>query len=143
METRTNTKQILAALILVASCVMAAPLYGQNLLTNPGFEDGNSTGWIAMGEYGLDVTDKQAHRGKYSIYCHDRNANWQGPNQNILGKMEPNQTYMISAWVRLENLPSHEAWMHIRQKDDSGTTYPLIDSKTVYNNKWVKMSGNY
>jgi hypothetical protein len=136
-------RQILVTWILTLSCLMTVPLYGQNLLTNPGFEDGNTTGWVAMGEYGLNVTDKQAHRGKYSIYCHDRTANWQGPNQNILGKMKPGQTYMISAWVRLENLPNHEAWMHIRQKDDSGTSYPLIDSKTVYNDKWVKMSGNY
>jgi len=143
MEHKTNMRQILAVWILVASCVMTVPSYGQNLLTNPGFEDGNSTGWVAMGEYGLDVTDKQAHRGNYSIYCHDRTANWQGPNQNILGKMEPGRRYTISAWVRLENLPSHEAWMHIRQKDASGTSYPLIDSKTVYSDKWIKLSGNF
>lgn len=128
---------------LLLCCVMSQPLYAQNLLTNPGFEDGNSTGWMTMGEYGLKATDKQAHRGKYSVHCYDRTGNWQGPAQNMLGKMKPGQRYIVSAWVRLENLPTHESWLHIRQKDDSGTHYPLIDSKTVYNDKWVQLSGTF
>jgi predicted peptidase len=122
---------------------MTVPLYGQNLLTNPGFEDGNTTGWVAMGEYGLNVTDKQAHRGRYSIYCHDRTAYWQGPAQDLKSVLKHGHTYQISAWVRLDNAQSSYGKMTMQQIDGDGTNYHTIDEATVYNDRWVRFSGNF
>jgi endo-1,4-beta-xylanase len=113
-----------------------------NLLTNPGFETGNTSGWTTWSG-GFAASSAESHAGTYSGLCTDRTEYWQGPVQSVLGKMIDGQTYQCSAWVRIENAPSAEVSMNIAQTDGAGTNYYAINIKTAYDNQWVQLSGEF
>ncbi|MHC4232814.1 MAG: carbohydrate binding domain-containing protein, partial [Planctomycetota bacterium] len=69
-----------------------------NVLTNPGFEDG-TTGWSGFG-CSIDTVTDPVYSGSASGRGYDRAAAWQGPQQDMLGKIVEGATYQVSAWVR-------------------------------------------
>jgi pimeloyl-ACP methyl ester carboxylesterase len=135
-------RKILIVWFLAAACIMTVPLYG-NLLKNPGFEDGDITGWGTMGEYELAVSDKQAHSGKYSVFCYKRTQYWQGPSQDFGSVLKEGNKYRISAWVRLDNADSSFMKVTIRQVDSGGTNYNGIVEGTAYKDRWTQLSGSF
>ncbi|MGA2070220.1 MAG: carbohydrate binding domain-containing protein [Sedimentisphaerales bacterium] len=115
---------------------------GENVLTNPGFETGDTSGWTTWSG-NFAASNAQAHTGAYSGLCTDRTEYWQGPVQSVLGKMINGQTYHCSAWVRIENAASADVSMNIAQTDGSGTNYHVINRKTAYDNQWIQLSGDF
>jgi endo-1,4-beta-xylanase len=128
--------------ILVFCAISAQNAAGDNLLTNPGFETGNTDGWDNMGS-SIIASSNQAHSGIYSCLCSDRTEYWQGPMQTILGKMINGQTYQCSAWVRIDNASSADVSMNIAQTDGAGTTYHVLNRRTAYNDRWIELSGQF
>jgi hypothetical protein len=127
----------LACLMLVSGTAQA-----ENVLTNPGFETGDTTGWTTWG-CTLSVSTEQARKGNCSVLVTSRSQNWQGPVQNIINKLNIGQSYFVSAWVKLKDQPSDDGQLTIAQKDGSGTKYFTVDTQEIYNNKWVLLSGEF
>lgn len=79
---------------------------GSNLLTNGGFETGNLNGWEAWGS-GLSVNTSNARSGSYGA-------------QSTSGEIRQtvttvaNQTYYVSAWVRINSQQQAATWGGIR-----------------------------
>jgi glucuronoarabinoxylan endo-1,4-beta-xylanase len=116
------------------------PAYSQELLTNPGFEDG-LTGWIARGDCTFTVTTSQQHSGSYSGLATDRTDTWHGIRQSMLGQMIQGNTYTISAWLRASRRAP--GTVSVEKTDDSGTSYFNIASSTIVSNKWTHLSGEF
>jgi hypothetical protein len=55
--------QVALVMGLVLRAGVAAP---QNLVTNPGFETGNTSGWFAFGSPTLAVETSQVHSGSFA-----------------------------------------------------------------------------
>ncbi len=70
---------------------------GDNLLTNPGFEDGTD-GWMAWGA-SLTTVAAPVHEGDHSGFVSARGDTWNGVAQNIFRDVEPGQSYFASVWV--------------------------------------------
>lgn len=127
--------------LLLATFVMASPLYAaENLLTNPGFEQGIS-GWT--GRNCTLSTSTVRRGGRFSGYATNRTATWQGIKQSMLDKMVPGETYTIAAWIRLENTASDSIIATFEQRDDRGVTYIRVKASTGYSNQWIQLSGHF
>lgn len=72
---------------------------GDNLLVNPGFEEG-TTGWMAWGSTLAAVTSP-VHGGSRAAHVTDRTDTWNGVAQEIYARVEPGSTYFASIWVSL------------------------------------------
>lgn len=85
----------------------------------------------------------ELHSGNYSALVTDRTAAWNGIKQSILGLVSNGQTCTISGWVKLENVDSNSVGITVKQTDDSGITYHVIDWSTGNNNSWTLLSGDF
>ncbi|MHC5143774.1 MAG: carbohydrate binding domain-containing protein [Planctomycetota bacterium] len=112
-----------------------------NVLTNPGFEDG-TPGWSGFG-CSIDTVADPNKSGSASGRGYERTAAWQGPQQDMLGKMVEGATYQVSAWVRTSTAAGSTVKMTFKQTDDSGTTFSNGTSGTADNTGWTELSGNF
>jgi len=134
------TGRVLFFLLLI-TCLKATSVQAlENLLINPGFEEGTS-GWSDRG--GTFSTSTVSHSGSYSGYSTNRNFYWDGIKQSVLGKMIPGETYTISAWMKLENSTSDLIIVTIEQRDDRGTSYTRVNETAGYDSRWTQLSGPF
>jgi hypothetical protein len=113
----------------------------QNLLTNPGFETGDASGWITTWGWNFTASTEQFHSGIYSGLASGRSASWQGAWQSALGFMDDDTTYRISGWVRLQNADSNHVYLTVKKTDSTGDHYYGIDNATAYSDRWVNLDG--
>ncbi|AZK46486.1 endo-1,4-beta-xylanase [Paenibacillus lentus] len=115
-----------------------------NLLTNPGFESGSTTGWEGMaGTETLSVVSNPVIEGTYSALVEERQSEWHGIAQNLLGKLTAGQTYDISASVRLKNESSGRVMLTMQQSDGSGDDYLRVAESPVTDNAWSTLRGSF
>ncbi|MCP4608364.1 MAG: hypothetical protein GY845_06585 [Planctomycetes bacterium] len=134
------TSRQIFLLLLLSFLMSSLGQANENLLINPGFEEGTS-GWSDRG--GTFSTSTVSRSGSYSGYATNRSAFWEGIKQSVLGKMIPGETYTISAWMKLENSSSDHIIVTIQLTDDRGTNYIRVDEATGYSNRWTKLSGRF
>jgi len=134
------TFQPLFFFILITSLVAPSGQAAENLLVNPGFEEG-TTGWA--GRSSDFSTSTVSRSGSYSGYTTNRSSTWQGIKQSLLGKMIPGETYTISAWIKLENSSSDQIVATFEQRDDRDVRYIRVDQATGYDSQWTRLSGRF
>ncbi|MHC4633291.1 MAG: carbohydrate binding domain-containing protein, partial [Planctomycetota bacterium] len=141
MKDRNNiTGRQLFLLLLLSFLMSTRGEAVENLLVNPGFEEG-TTGWAGRGcTFSVSTVSRS---GSYSGYATDRNAFWDGIKQSVLGKMIPGETYTISAWMKLENSSSDQIIVTIERRDDRGVSYIRVDQSTGYDSRWTRLSGRF
>lgn len=84
------------------SCEEIAP--GSGLVTNPGFELGDVTGWNTAGSGNtFTVVTDQPHRGSYALACVGVTGTLCDLTQKITVK--PSTTYYVTVWVRTIGIP--------------------------------------
>jgi glucuronoarabinoxylan endo-1,4-beta-xylanase len=132
----------LAALVIgfVLQAGMAA---AQNLVTNPGFETGNTSGWFAFGSPTISVETSQVHSGTYAAQVTNRTATYMGIAQSFVGVLQAGQTYDVSAWVRLAAGGNQTMQLTMQKTDGGVTSYATIASGSVSSSGWTQLSGQY
>jgi hypothetical protein len=85
----------LAALAL-AGTLSAPPARAQNLVTNPGFETGDFTGWDVTGTLAYVTTDSP-HTGNYAAIFGDSSPNVDSLSQTLT--TQPGTWYALSFWA--------------------------------------------
>ena len=88
---------VVAVPALVALLALAGPSSAQNLLTNPGFETGNLTGWTDAGNTGWNVVTTVPHTGTFGI------SNGAVGSPSLLQQTvitTPGQNYQVCGWLR-------------------------------------------
>jgi glucuronoarabinoxylan endo-1,4-beta-xylanase len=116
---------------------------GDNLLNNPGFETGSTEGWYSFGPAAVSAVKDSVQDGKYSAYVFRRTDSWQGIAQSMLSRVEVGKTYLISAWVRLENKASDTVKITVKRADKAGDHYEQAAAGTANNTGWVQITGQY
>ena len=111
------------------------------------FEDG-AQGWMPRGEATVSVADDMAHTGTQSLLVTNRTANWHGGTVDVLGVLEPGNTYEISAYVRLaEGAPASRVILTMERTPVGGdTVYEWIAPSAengVTDGDWVLLKGQY
>src|SRR6516164_5209640 len=88
---------LVSGMVLQAGLAVAQP----NLVNNPGFETGNTSGWSPFGSCTIAAETSQVHSGTYAAQVTGRTATYMGISQSFVGALQAGQTYNVSAWVRL------------------------------------------
>jgi glucuronoarabinoxylan endo-1,4-beta-xylanase len=131
--------------ILFSLALLWGTSYGEvaNILTNPGFETGNTTGWSSHYGAGISVVTSPIYSGAYSGRAAGRTATYQGIQQDIKDKVVIGQAYQISARVRTSSSTSSSVKLSIQKTDNGTTTYATVASGNANNSAWVLLSGSY
>lgn len=74
---------------------------GLNLLTNPGFETGDATGWTGQKSFSVSDIEEAADGGYYGVLKGRTNSPWAQYRQSV--SAEGGKTYIVSAKVKLCN----------------------------------------
>ena len=131
------------AAVVIGFVLQAGLAAAQNLVTNPGFETGDTTGWFAFGTPTLSVETSQVHSGTYACLVTNRTATYMGIAQSFVGVLSAGQTYDVSAWLRLVNGGNQTMHLTMQKTDGSGTSYAQIASGSVSSSGWTQLSGQY
>lgn len=120
------------------------PTFGQgsNLVLNPGFESGLTDSWYANGG-SIQLETTEYHSGAFSVLATGRTATWQGPQQNMMGRLFPNTTYRISCWAKQKTVTSttQKVKLTLRIEDNAGTRWKGV-SANVNSQNWTQIQGN-
>jgi GH35 family endo-1,4-beta-xylanase len=81
-----------------------------NLIANPDFESGATSGWFGFGSPTITATQAQAHGGHWSGLATDRTASFMGPGYDLRAAATPGD-YLASAWVRLDGAAAGQIFM--------------------------------
>ncbi len=139
-----KSKWLNAQAALVLAFVLQAGMAGaQNLVSNPGFETGNTNGWFPFGAPTLTVETIAVHSGTYACLVTNRTATWNGIAQSFVGALQSGQPYGVSAWLRLVSGTNQTMQLTVQKTDGSGTSYALVASGSVGTNGWTQLSGQY
>ena len=136
MRATRVTCVFIAAFAFIVGTVHA----GDNLLSNPGFEDGLGA-WTSLGGGEVAVSEKAAHTGKNSLLASGRTKSWWGPHVPLLDIMEKDHTYAVSLWLRLKEPGKHSIRMNVAQTDASKHRWKTPDEKEITANEWTQLSG--
>ena len=123
-------------------CVGAPPTPSDNLLTNPGFEEGAAY-WWAYSPAIVTTTTAYVHSGSRAGYIHSRDQYWQGPVHDLLNIMANGYTYTNSAWIRLANAATANVSLTVKKTANGISTWTNIANATAYSNQWVQLVGAY
>ena len=139
-----NKWWIAQAALFIGFLLHAGPAAGQaNILTNPGFETGNTTGWFGFGSPTLTVETTVVHSGTYACAVTTRTGTYMGAAQSLVGLLQSGTTYNVSAWVRLDGGSSQTMQLTLQDTVGGSTTYSEIASGTVTSGAWTQLTGTY
>lgn len=125
-----------------------------NILTNGDFENGIGS-WVGRGDATVTLETTEVHGGNNSALVVGRTATWQGIQKDVKGLFTANETYSVSAWVKLSDdsstvTPGMKLTLEIKHDVDTDGTIAektdyleLTTVTTVNAGNWVKLSGTY
>ena len=73
----------------------------------------------------------------------NRTVTYMGIAQSFAGVLQTNQTYNISAWVRLVVGANQSVYLTFQKTDGGGTTYAQAATGTATASGWTQISGQY
>ena len=131
------------AALVIGFVLQAGLAAAQNLVANPGFETGDTTGWLAFGSPTIAVETVQVHSGAFAAQVTGRTATFMGISQSFLGDLQAGQAYNVSAWVRLVSGGNQTMQLTMQKTDGGTTTFTAIASGSVSSSAWTQLSGQY
>jgi O-Glycosyl hydrolase len=130
-------------MLVIGFVLLSGLAAAQNLVTNPGFEAGNTSSWFAFGPPTLSVETSLVHSGSYACLVTNRTSTWNGIAQSLVGVLQAGQNYNVSAWVRLVSGGNQTMQLTVQKTDGSGTSYAAIASGSAASTAWTQLSGQY
>jgi endo-1,4-beta-xylanase len=113
-----------------------------NRLVNPGFENGTS-GWTVFGG-SLSTIGSPARTGASSGRVTSRTATWQGPVQDLLGKVTAGHTYTAQSWARVSGTSNQPLALTLKTEcAGSAATYSSLGTATGSPSSWAQLSGPF
>ena len=114
-----------------------------NLLSNGGFESGNTTGWVTWGST-LTASATAARTGSFGGLVTNRNFDWRTAVINALPLVTAGKTYQFSAWVRLGSPgTTSSVAVIVAQHDTNPRSFLGIASGTANSTGWTELRGEF
>ena len=107
-----NAKVIL--ILIVGFLCIPSISFSANLLTNPGFETGDKTGWGSAG----DVRSGGAHSGAYRLAIAGNSTGYLFADQNV--PITGGNTYRMSGWIATTSISTGDYHIQIRWYNSGG-----------------------
>lgn len=122
------------------SVLLEQDLAAQNLLSNPGFENGTS-GWylLSPGDADMELDKSDPHSGAACVSLSDRDYRWNGPAQDITSAVENGTTYEVVFWVNMDSSTDDIRGVFRIENAEGDVTYPQF--QVTPGEGWVQISG--
>ncbi|MBN1312980.1 MAG: carbohydrate binding domain-containing protein, partial [Anaerolineae bacterium] len=138
----------IAGLLLAPGSGDVAAAADPEIVLENGFEDGTVQGWASRGDAVLEASTEAANSGDYSLKVTERTSGWHGPSLDVLGMLQKNAVYEVSAYVRLvEGQPASRLIVSMQRTPVEGdTAYEWIAPSAeegVTDAEWVHLQGQY
>lgn len=122
-----------------AVAIEAAP--PAQLVQNGDFEAGTA-GWTSTGG-ALGAETNVVRTGSGAIRAFNRTAAWNGPQQGLLGRLVPGQTYLINAWARTDSAANVRASIRYEGTSGAPVFHNVSTANGVDNSGWFLLQGYY
>ncbi len=133
-----------AILTLVVVTMFGVAIAEANVLTNPGFETGNTNGWNAWAsDANSTVVTSPVHSGTYAL---DEKLNSGDSNggylQDLIGLgLSVGDTVYGNAWIKTASLVNQQAYLQLEFLDSGwGSLGSLESTKLSGTNDWTQVS---
>ncbi|NNL95213.1 MAG: hypothetical protein HKO64_06285, partial [Xanthomonadales bacterium] len=137
----TSIAQNTTAASVVAGAATAAD--DGNLVTNGGFEYGNTAEWVSLIGGALEAQQSMVRSGAFAGKISARSQPYDGFLQDITEHGVNGATYQCSGWMRLDNAASAPIGMTMRVNDNNGDSYFGLHWTTGTNSGWTQLSGPF
>jgi endo-1,4-beta-xylanase len=114
-------------------------IIADRVVVNGDFEDG-TTGWSSFGSGTASTQSTVALNGEALLYS-GRTDVWNGPSQDILGRVSVGQTLEVNAWVRIAGSSSETVGLTLLTVAGGQTYYQTLGSVTATDTDWAQMTG--
>jgi beta-xylosidase len=118
------------------------PEPANNLIVNWSFEDGSESPWYGREDAVIQVTDKEAANGNYSLYVTSRTRTSSGPEQDMTGKIKAGRMYQISYKVKYTEGPATKNFILTAHYGDTWDLRNMVGG-TAQRGVWTTISGTY
>ena len=109
---------------------------------NSGFEAGLANWYANSGAMSILMDTTQYHSGAQSVLATGRTSTWNGPEQNMFGRMSAGKTYLVSCWAKLKGAASSDNLkLTLRIDDDVGGRKWRGVTRTINNQGWTLVQG--
>jgi GH35 family endo-1,4-beta-xylanase len=116
---------------------------GPNVVANPGFETGDTSGWVTWGPT-IAVTAAAAHGGVNSAIVTGRTQTWMGPVLPLSSIVQPGATYAASAWVQIAGSSADAVRLTLKTSCAGvADSYQPLGSGTATSTGWVELAGTF
>jgi autotransporter-associated beta strand protein len=122
-----------------AVAIEAAP--PAQLVQNGDFEGGTS-GWTSTGG-ALGAETNVVRTGSGAIRSFNRTAAWNGPQQSLLGRLIPGQTYLVTAWARTDAAANVRASIRYEGTSGAPVFHNVSTANGVDHSGWFPLQGYY
>lgn len=116
----------------------------ENLLSNGGFELGNTVGWSPSGS-SLAATTAEKRSGLYSGYVSGRTLEWHSAWRNSLHSvLTSGKTYRVSVWIK--PAAGSDIKVELTTKQTNGVTDaygPVLQQRVCMAGEWTELSGGF
>jgi hypothetical protein len=111
-----------------------------NLLPNPGFEEGDLSGWITAGG-SFDVVASPVHSGSFACSNYNRTATWNAIRGDLSSIIAKDATCRISIWARVNEGGPYTARLQTKVvASESGTVYEVVATEEL-TTEWKLLQG--
>lgn len=119
---------------------LGEPGFGPNLISNPGFEDGTTSGWFTW-DGALSATDTIAYEGEYSMLLSERSGN--GPAAyGLTNLVTQGADYQVRMYVSVNGADSADVNVTAKTVCGEDENYAwIINPVTAISGEWVELSG--
>jgi len=116
---------------------------GPNAVANPGFETGDTSGWVTWGPT-IAVTTAAAHSGVDSAIVTSRTQTWMGPVLPLSSIVQPGATYAASAWVQIGGSSADAVSLTLKTSCIGvADSYQTLGSGTATSTRWAELDGTF
>ena len=121
-----------------------------NLVENPSFESDKPKGWEGGASSGKNTEAELVDGGRFGSRCsrihapHDAEPGWFGYRQKV--PVEGDQTYLLAAWLKTEDIRNGDVKVHIHYLDEDGENvgeFASTGDNLSGTNDWTLASGTF
>ncbi len=127
---------------MVIHCTGEPPVPDDNLLLNPGFEEGTEY-WYGYDGVSLEASSEEVRTGSKALLVSNRESYWQGPIHDLYNTMAKGNSYSNSVWVKLKNTNEASFTLTIKSRVDGVDSYAHLCETNVIGTGWVQLAGFY
>lgn len=139
---RSDVKHATLIRLAALACLWGQTAVAEELIDNGSFDRGTD-GWSTQGPVTILTEEVAPVDGCCRARITGRTNRWNGIGQELLGELEPDRSYTVSVWARIDGANDDELKVTLRRTDGDGNTYRTLAFGTAHEDRWTIFEGAF